>query len=86
MFSDEDAWPTVYTEHTNQPNTYSVKAGTFVLTLTPEVAGVYTYRVTYDGGSQYAPTVSNNVTLTVPFLYHQLSLPVTLTVTNVAMS
>ena len=26
MFSDEDAWTTIYTEHTNPPNTYPVKA------------------------------------------------------------
>jgi len=66
MFSDEDAWTTIYTEHTNPPNTYPVKAGTFVLTLTPAVVRVYTYRITYDGESQCAPAVSNNVTLTIP--------------------
>jgi len=35
-----------------------------MMTLTPEVAGVYTYRVTYDGDNQYAPAVSNVITLT----------------------
>jgi hypothetical protein len=67
MFSDENEWTTVYTVRTNLANTYPVKAGTFILILTPEVVGVYTYRVTYDGDSQYAPAVSNNVTLTVPY-------------------
>ena len=39
--------------------------GWFKVTLTPAVAGVYTYRVTFDGDNQYAPCVSNTVTLTV---------------------
>ena len=39
--------------------------GIFSAKLTPMVAGVYTYRVTYDGNNQYAPAVSNVVTLTV---------------------
>ncbi len=35
------------------------------MTLTPEVTCVYTYRVTYDGDSQYAPAVSDVLTLTM---------------------
>ena len=39
--------------------------GWFAVKLTPEAAGVYIYRVTYDGDSQYTPAVSGAVTLTV---------------------
>jgi hypothetical protein len=60
--SDGQTWTTVATKST-LPAGYS--AGTFLVTITPTVAGVYTYRVTYDGNSQYAPTVSNTKTLTV---------------------
>ena len=42
-------------------NNYS---GRFIMTLTPEATGVYTYRVTYDGDSEYTPAVSNVITLT----------------------
>jgi hypothetical protein len=37
----------------------------FIMKLPPKVAGVYTYQITYDGDDQYAPAVSNVVTLTV---------------------
>ena len=66
MFSDEDGG-LPFTRNTRIRRTLTqVKAGTFVLTLTPAVVGVYTYRITYDGESQCAPAVSNNVTLTMP--------------------
>ena len=39
--------------------------GWFAVKLTPMAAGVYTYRLTYDGDSQYAPAVSDVLTLTV---------------------
>ena len=66
MSSDGKTWITVNSERTlpdtgQTGNTYS---GRFIMTLTPEVAGVYTYRVTYDGDSQYSPAVSNMITLT----------------------
>ncbi|MGB8310543.1 MAG: hypothetical protein WCE81_01610 [Halobacteriota archaeon] len=67
-------WTTVATETTWAAN-YGGGAGmtgVFFVTLTPGAAGVYTYRATYDGNSQYAPTISSNT--------------VTLTVTNVAVS
>jgi len=73
--SDENTWTTVYTERTNPPNAYPAKAGTFIMTLTPKVAGTYNYRITYDGDSQYAPAVSNVVTLAalnVAIFYPQL--------------
>jgi hypothetical protein len=63
--SDENTWTTVYTERTNPPNAYPTKTGTFIMTLTPKVAGTYNYRITYDGDGQYAPAVSNVVTLAV---------------------
>jgi hypothetical protein len=63
MNPDGNTWTTVYTTCTNPPNRYPIGAGTFLLTLTPKVAGIYTYRVTYDGDGQYAPAVSNVVTL-----------------------
>ncbi len=58
-------WTTVYSGKT-LPDTSQTGynySGRFIATLTPAVAGVYTYRVTYDGNSQYAPAVSNVVTL-----------------------
>ena len=66
LSSDGKTWITFYFERmlldTGQKgNNYS---GRFMITLTPEVAGVYTYQVTYDGDSQYAPAVSNVITLT----------------------
>jgi len=64
MNSDGKTWTTVDTKRTNLPNDYP-GAGTFILILTPKDVGAYTYRVTYDGDSQYAPSVSNVVTLTV---------------------
>ena len=65
-------WTTVATRITDADSTsldvqslsFSI-SGEFSAKLTPAVAGVYTYRVTYDGDSQYAPAVSNVVTLTV---------------------
>jgi hypothetical protein len=59
--NSDGTWSTVATKTTDVP----VPLGMFRTTLTPAVAGVYTYRVTYDGDSQYAPAVSNVVTLTV---------------------
>ncbi len=67
MNSDGKTWTTVDTEKTLSTDTrpYSNTAGIFIVKLTPAVAGVFTYRVTYDGDGQYAPAVSNTVTLTV---------------------
>ncbi len=39
--------------------------GRFVVSLTPRAAGFNIYRATYDGDSQFAPSVSNVVVLTV---------------------
>ena len=63
---DDKTWNTVATKITqwNDQNQL-LSAGAFMMTITPNVAGVYTYRVTYDGDGQYAPAVSNVVTLTV---------------------
>jgi hypothetical protein len=56
-------WTTVYIGRTlNNPG---FLPGSFAVKLTPMAAGVYTYRVIYDGNSYYAPAVSNVVTLTV---------------------
>jgi hypothetical protein len=66
MNSDAKTWSTVYSEKT-LPDTSETGynySGRFITTLTPVVAGVSTYRVTYDGDSQFAPAVSNVVTLT----------------------
>jgi hypothetical protein len=66
MNSDTKTWVTVYSERT-LPDTSETGynySGRFITTLTPVVAGVYSYRVTYDGDSQFAPAVSNVVTLT----------------------
>ena len=66
MNPDGKTWTTVYSERT-LPDTSQTGynySGRFIMTLTPVVAGVYTYRVTYDGDSQYAPAVSNVVTIT----------------------
>ena len=77
MNPDDNTWTTVNTTRTNPPNTYP-GAGTFTIILTSANVGAYTYRVTYDGDSQYAPAVSNVTTLDVWI--------VTLSVTNVAIS
>jgi hypothetical protein len=39
--------------------------GLFTMTLPPSAAGAYKYRVTFDGDSQYAPSINNPVTLAV---------------------
>jgi hypothetical protein len=67
MNSDGKTWITVATQRISEDTSQlGINfLGTFIVTLTPKVAGVYTYRVTYDGDSQYAPSVSNVVTLTV---------------------
>ena len=61
---DDKTWNTVATKITQwkDPNQL-LSPGAFMMTLTPNVAGVYTYWVTYDGADQYAPAVSNVVTL-----------------------
>jgi hypothetical protein len=66
MSSDGKTWVTVYSERTlpDTSQTGNNYPGRFIRILTPVVAGVYTYRVTYDGDSQYAPAVSNVVTIT----------------------
>ncbi|HXY87628.1 MAG TPA: Ig-like domain-containing protein [Candidatus Acidoferrales bacterium] len=56
--SDGETWSTVGTLGTSESGAFDVK-------LTPTAVGVYTYWITYDGDSQYAPAVSNVVTLTV---------------------
>ena len=70
--SDGQTWITVATEiaiESVSQHKITTKedsfAGFFTVTLTPEAAGVYTYGMTCDGDSQYAPAVSNVVTLTV---------------------
>ena len=70
--SDGQTWTTVATEITIESvNQHKITtkedsfAGFFTVTLTPEAAGVYHYRMTYNGNSQYAPAVSNVQTLTV---------------------
>jgi hypothetical protein len=59
-------WSTVATNITSDvvylPGLSDV--GYFRNTVTRSATGVYTFRVTYDGDSQYAPAVSNTVTLT----------------------
>ncbi len=67
MNSDGKTWSTVATHITSADASVPGMplVGFFSAKLTPNGAGVYTYRVTYDGESQYAPTVSNVVTLTV---------------------
>ena len=72
MNPDGQTWTTVATRTTlpDDPQTgitgkvYN-SLGRVVLKLTPMAAGVYTYRVTYDGDNQYNPAISNTVTLTV---------------------
>lgn len=56
--SDEKTWSAIGTYGTSESGAFDVK-------LIPTAAGVYTYRITYDGDSQYAPASSNIVTLTV---------------------
>jgi len=56
--SDGETWSTIGTSGTSE-------RGAFDVALTPPAAGAYTYRTTYDGDDQYAPAVSNIVTLTV---------------------
>jgi hypothetical protein len=56
--SDGKTWSTIGTYST-------LEGGGIALKLTPMAAGVYTYRMTYVGDSQYTPAVSNVVTLTV---------------------
>jgi hypothetical protein len=65
MNPDGKTWSTVATRITEAVDQQGHGMnGFFVVVLTPVVAGVYTYRVTYDGDSQFAPAVSNVVTLT----------------------
>jgi hypothetical protein len=56
-----ETWTTLATT-TTQTGQYK---GFFIGTITPHAAGVFSLRAIYDGDSQYAPTVSNVVTLTV---------------------
>jgi hypothetical protein len=68
MNSDGKTWSTVATDSTvNDPGLLSSPRanGMFIVELTTTTAGVYTYRVTYDGDSKYASAISNTVTLTV---------------------
>ncbi|HXY88036.1 MAG TPA: Ig-like domain-containing protein [Candidatus Acidoferrales bacterium] len=57
MNADGETWSTVATQIAD--------GRLFTMTLPPSAAGVYKYRVTFDGDSQYVPAVSNTVTLTV---------------------
>ncbi|MGB8311955.1 MAG: hypothetical protein WCE81_08850 [Halobacteriota archaeon] len=61
MNSDGKTWSTVATRSTGNDR----NSGVILVQLTPKAAGVYTYRMIYYGDSQYAPAVSNVVTLTV---------------------
>ena len=69
--TDGETWTTVATKttwSTIPPSEYSPELnvmGEFMAKITPSAAGVYTFRVTFDGDSQYAPSVSNVITLTV---------------------
>jgi len=65
MNSDGKTWSTVATRITEAVDQQGHGGTLFIVKLTPTVAGVFTYRVTYDGDSQYAPAISNVVTLTV---------------------
>ena len=62
MNSDGKTWHNACSEKTLSGDK---AVGVFKIPLTPQVAGVYTYQVAYDGSSHYAPAVSNVVTLTV---------------------
>jgi len=57
MNADGGTWRTVATQIAD--------GGLFTMALTPSAARVYKYRVTYDGDGQYAPAISNIVTLIV---------------------
>ena len=52
----DGTWTTVYTDTTQNTN-----VGLFMKKPTPEAAGVYTYRATHDGDSQYASAVSTQL-------------------------
>jgi hypothetical protein len=70
MNSDGKTWSTVDTritkyKLTNDPGDDALAPGFVFIRLTPMAAGVYKYRVTYDGDGQYALAISNIVTLTV---------------------
>ncbi|MGB8310976.1 MAG: Ig-like domain-containing protein [Halobacteriota archaeon] len=65
MNSDGQTWTTVATRNTMPEQGFFHTEGVVVVSLTPMAAGVYNYRITYDGDSRYAPAVSNVVTLTV---------------------
>jgi len=59
-------WSTVTTDTTNHFLTggYGMP-GEYVMYITPNDPGVFTYRVIYSGDSNYAPAVSNEITLIV---------------------
>ncbi len=59
--SDGKTWTTLATHNTE----FYPMVGFISVKLIPEATGVYTYRLTYDGDSQYSPAISNAVTLTV---------------------
>jgi len=56
--SDGETWSTIGTNGT-------FESGAFDVALIPPATGDYTYRITYGGDSQYAPAVSNKLTVTV---------------------
>ena len=62
QLSANGTWIPIGTATTERDGEYK---GKFVVSLTPRVAGFNTYRATYDGDSQFAPSVSNVVVLTV---------------------
>jgi hypothetical protein len=57
-----ETWTTFNTTTTIATGDYK---GYFIVPITPSSTGVFSYRATYDGDSQYAATVSNVVRLTV---------------------
>lgn len=57
-----DTWTTIGTTTTTATGDYK---GWFTAPITSSSPGVFSYRATYDGDSQYAPAVSNVVKLTV---------------------
>jgi len=63
--SNGKTWTTVAIRTTGFSCPPTDTTGEFFVTMTPSAAGVYTYRVTCGGDSQYIPTISNIVTLTV---------------------
>jgi hypothetical protein len=61
LMKTNGTWTTISTT-TTETGQYK---GMFAAPITPTSTGAFSYRATYNGDSQYAPTVSNVVTLTI---------------------